>query len=113
MQRTAIIIPCYNEEKRLLLDNFKVFLEENAHINLFFVNDGSSDGTGKLLEEFCESSPRLSYLSLPVNLGKANAVREGVLMAINQKKYEVIGYWDADLATPLFEINRMLQVVKR
>lgn len=72
-----------------------------------FVNGGSTDGTGPLLQELCASNPdRFSQINLPENLGKAEAVRRGILDAFT-KNADFVGFWDADLATPLEEIPRL------
>ena len=49
----CIVIPCYNEEKklRLQLDEFNTFIKEYPDVLLCFVNDGSSDNTVKIIEE--------------------------------------------------------------
>ena len=78
---------------------------------LLFVDDGSSDGTATLLEELCARAPlALSTLSLSPNGGKAEAVRRGLLHAMKER-VEVVGYLDADLATPLSELARMLELL--
>src|SRR5205814_1806905 len=73
--------------------------------SFLFVNDGSSDDTGQLLDDLCVANPAsLSALHLRENRGKAEAVRRGVLQAfLRRPKY--VGYWDADLATPLDAIS--------
>ena len=52
MSATAIIIPCYNEGKRLNKEVFLSFLANNKTYHLFFVDDGSTDNTFKVLTEF-------------------------------------------------------------
>jgi glycosyltransferase involved in cell wall biosynthesis len=96
-----LVIPCYNEEKRLKPEEFKRFSLEGHLQRFLFVNDGSTDGTLKLLEELQACDPqRVEIYNLPKNLGKAEAVRSGVLRACDQRP-DYVGYWDADLATPL------------
>lgn len=107
MKGTAIIIPCYNEAQRLDLGAFKAFLEKNIPVHFFFVNDGSTDQTGDIIESLRRIAPeRTTNLTLDKNEGKSVAVRKGVLSAID-KGFENIGYWDADLATPLNTIFEM------
>ena len=43
-------MPCYNEASRLAVEIYLNFLRENAEMDICFVNDGSSDGTDKVLE---------------------------------------------------------------
>jgi glycosyltransferase involved in cell wall biosynthesis len=74
-----------------------------------FVNDGSSDGTGALLEMLRSSAPdRLMVLNLTHNSGKAEAVRRGIMHAASLGRFAFVGYWDADLATPLHQVDRLL-----
>src|SRR5262249_34903218 len=99
-----IVIPCYNEEKRLNLEEFKKFSRESPLQRFLFVNDGSTDGTLRLLENLGNYDPqRFAIHNLPRNVGKAEAVRKGLLRAFDAEP-DYIGYWDADLATPLSAI---------
>ena len=96
-----LIIPCFNEAARLDTKAFLDFLIPNENIRLLFVNDGSSDSTGKALDALAGKNPKqINCLHLPVNAGKAEAVRRGFLKGFTEKP-EFIGYFDADLAAPL------------
>jgi glycosyltransferase involved in cell wall biosynthesis len=77
------------------------------------VSDGSSDDTLALLETLAASNPtHFAALNLMKNGGKAEAIRQGVLRAaVNQPDF--IGFWDADLATPLDEIRGFVDVLNR
>jgi len=104
MRNTAIIIPCFNEERRLPQEEFVLFARQHPDVHFIFVNDCSSDGTRQVIDGLCARRPRqLMGLHLPQNLGKAGAVREGFLQAF-AGDYAAIGFWDADLATPLAAI---------
>lgn len=105
---TVIVIPCYNEASRLPIIEFEQYLHENPSILLLFVNDGSKDSTSNVLHSLQASLKNAYVLDLPINRGKANAVREGFLYALANFSFEYIGYFDADLATPLCEIQRLL-----
>lgn len=103
----ALVIPCFNEKKRIKLGRFRTALHE-GYLRFLFVDDGSNDGTGKLLQT--NQSAAWHVMRLPVNQGKAEAVRQGMLQA--EKKFpkaQWIGFWDADQATPLPEVIRMIQ----
>ncbi len=96
----VLVVPCYNERERLRLDAFIEFVTRRPDFSVLFVNDGSTDGTRDLLDQGVSSSHGLEVLHRPVNAGKADAVRAGVLHA-SAKGCDFVGYWDADLATPL------------
>lgn len=105
---TVIVIPCYNEEKRLPLVDFTTYFSSNPSVLFLFVNDGSKDNTIGVLQTLQESYINVQVLDIKVNQGKANAVREGFLYALSNFSFNYIGYFDADLATPLYEIQRFL-----
>jgi glycosyltransferase involved in cell wall biosynthesis len=83
MPKTAIVVPCYNEAARLNLEQFAAALSTYPWIYLYFVDDGSSDNTFNLLQQFTESNPeRIKLLKLAKNSGKAAAVRHGMLAGV-------------------------------
>lgn len=99
----SVIIPVYNEEKRLpknigQITNF--FGNVGAPVELILVNDGSTDGTAGLLADY-EKKYGLRVLSYAQNRGKGYAVRTGALAA----QGEWILFFDIDLATPLKMFN--------
>jgi glycosyltransferase involved in cell wall biosynthesis len=106
--KTLLIIPCYNEENRLPIDELVEFIEkENTGLKFLFVNDGSSDNTIKVLTDLAEKFPVVSVLDLKKNVGKAEAIRTAMLKQ-TPNEFDYIGYFDADLATPLEEINQFM-----
>ncbi len=108
--QTWVIVPCYNEEKRLPTEEFKKFIDCTTDYFFLFVDDGSTDQTFKLLESFIQQNPeRLKVLRLPQNGGKAEAVRQGFLEGIKQKA-SYLAFWDADLATPLEVLPYFMKV---
>ena len=101
MRKTIIIVPCYNESKRLRTSDFLSAVGKDEDLVFLLVDDGSSDGTLDILKNMHASNPhQISYLHLQNNSGKAEAVRRGVLKAC-MMNVDRIGYWDADLSTPL------------
>ena len=106
-------MPCYNEAQRLDMETFSGFLRTQPHIHLLFVNDGSTDRTADLLVKIAADWPGRAFVqSLSVNSGKSEAVRIGIQQAISQG-YSVVGYWDADLATPLALIPELLDLLEK
>jgi glycosyltransferase involved in cell wall biosynthesis len=112
MQKTAIIIPCYNEEARLDLSGFSESSAKNQNLHYIFVNDGSTDNTERKLDALCRLNPlRMQYITLGKNVGKAEAVRKGFVSAF-EGDFENVGYWDADLATPLEMIPKFCEILE-
>ncbi len=106
MQKVGIIVPCYNEAKRLSEKFFMDFLDTNEFVNLCFVNDGSKDDTIRILRSIqAKHTERIFVIDLKKNVGKAEAVRKGVINMLSQSQYNFVGYFDADLSTPLSEIE--------
>lgn len=112
----AIVIPCFNEAKRFLDIDYTRFLKEQESTDtaLIFVNDGSKDNTSRVLQTFKDKFPnQVRVLNLETNLGKANAVRAGVLYALNNfKDIKSLAFLDADLATSLdecFALNKLIE----
>ena len=111
MSKIILVIPCFDEVHRLQPEAFSRSLEEDHETDFIFVNDGSRDGTGKILDDLYEKGDgRIRVLNQPTNLGKAEAVRIGMNKALASEA-DYTGYFDADLATPLDEIARFRAVL--
>ena len=110
----SIVVPCYNEATRLDADAFRIYLEHNPRVDFIFVDDGSRDSTLSVLRSLSVACPsdRAVVHSLPQNCGKAEAVRQGVEVAI-ARGANFVGFWDADLATPLSSIDEFVRVMDR
>jgi glycosyltransferase involved in cell wall biosynthesis len=105
----VVVVPCFNEARRLTPQGFLPLAEA---ARLLFVDDGSSDGTLDLIDRTVAAlGGRASVLALPRNVGKAEAVRQGLLAAIASGA-PVVGYLDADLATPAGEMVRLLSLLE-
>lgn len=111
-----VVLPCYNEEKRL--DPGGVArLVADPRIDVILVDDGSTDGTRALLERLAREHPdRVTAIAMPRNSGKAEAVRTAILLALErvdrgEARDDVVGYLDADFATPPEELSRMLDAL--
>lgn len=133
-----IVVPCFNEAQRLDPFRFREFADHTRDVAFLFVNDGSSDETLELLEALCDSQPgQFLVLDLKRNVGKAEAVRQGVLWALTVNagsaqmdaqtglapnflfgaspicaRPAFVGYWDADLSTPLEAIDEFRDVLR-
>jgi len=112
MERATLIIPCFNEARRLDTAAMCSLLDDDG-IDLLFVDDGSSDATRQILEALAQTRPqRIRVLALEQNSGKAEAVRRGLVSAIESRRAELVGYFDADLATPPSEIRRLVGILR-
>ena len=101
MNEICIVIPCYNEAGRLREEDFTGIVEKYPEIALCLVNDGSIDKTEEILKKIRDKAPgKIILKNLEKNMGKAEAVRKGMLEAINHYQSEYFGYFDADMATP-------------
>jgi glycosyltransferase involved in cell wall biosynthesis len=87
-------------------------LRRNGDTRLLFVNDCSVDDTQKELRALeSELGPQISVLSLPQNMGKAEAVRAGMQAALADRPLYA-GFWDADLSTPLEAISEFRSIME-
>jgi glycosyltransferase involved in cell wall biosynthesis len=113
MSNIVIVVPCHDEVRRLNVAAFHRFALEHKSIKFLLVNDGSRDGTLDLLRQIAaHDQAHFEVLHLPQNSGKAEAVRQGVLQAALCGP-NAIGFWDADLATPLEAIPDFVAALHR
>jgi len=110
MQKICIVIPCYNEANRFEEGSFLAYAAIRPYISFLFVDDGSTDNTVGLFEQLKQKNEaQFNFVARKENLGKAASVREGVLKCMEWKNFEFVGYLDADLATPLTEIDWLFE----
>jgi dolichyl-phosphate beta-glucosyltransferase len=108
----SVVVPAYNEEDRLaptLARLHEYYSGQNYGYDVTVVSDGSSDRTGKIVEEFARLHPEFRLLEYRPNRGKGHAVRVGVLSS----RGELILFCDADLATPQEETEKLLGHMKQ
>jgi dolichyl-phosphate beta-glucosyltransferase len=102
-----LVVPCYEEEHRLELASLDALLTRET-LTLVLVDDGSKDGTRRVLESYRDARPdRVLVHVLPRNRGKAEAVRQGLVLSLDSGA-DIVGYTDADFATPTVELVRLL-----
>jgi glycosyltransferase involved in cell wall biosynthesis len=105
-----VVIPCFNEEHRLDVARLGA-LAASGRARLLFVDDGSSDGTAAVLDQLSSTSDAIDVLHLPRNVGKAEAIRQGLLLGL-ESDAPILAYYDADLATPPEELLRLLELLQ-
>jgi len=101
--RPVVTVPCFNEASRLRPEGFAPL---RARADVLFVDDGSTDGTGDILATLAGE-----HLRLPRNVGKAEAVRRGMLRGV-ELGAPIVGYLDADLSTSAEEMARLVELVE-
>jgi len=105
--KCVLVIPCYNEAKRLPADVIEEFARTQPSIHILLVNDGSTDNTLQILNGLSG----VEVLHCEKNGGKAEAVRQGMLQALKSNDAAVVGFWDADMATPLEASLELLDIL--
>jgi glycosyltransferase involved in cell wall biosynthesis len=109
----CVVVPCYNEAQRLDIERFREFIAGHDDVRIVFVDDGSRDNTREILTQLCKGwEGRAGILARERNRGKAAAVRAGVEYALRCFDPKIVGYWDADLATPLNALDQFLEVLQ-
>lgn len=112
MTSLTVIIPAYNEAKRLpaTLREACAYLEDHyPKAEVIVVNDGSTDATDKVVQRYAKQFPQLRLLSLTKNVGKGGAVRAGALEA----KGKLVLFMDADNSTPISELEKLMPLIKK
>ena len=106
---TAIVVPCFDEAARFDTDAFTQLAELVDH--LILVDDGSTDSSPAMLDSFAAAGgDAVAVIHLERNRGKAEAVRAGLQAAVATGA-TIVGYFDADFATPVAELERLLAVI--
>ena len=107
----SVIIPAYNEEHRIgkTLEAVDTYLSaQHYDSEILVVNDGSKDNTASVVEGYRDKMPRLRLIANPENHGKGYVVRQGMLEAKGQLRL----FTDADNATPIEELEKLLPHIK-
>lgn len=110
--RISMVIPAYNEEKRILptLLSIQEYLQGRGYtFEVIVVDDGSQDDTARLVRELGRRFTTIKLIRLPRNMGKGAAVRTGMRNATGH----FLMYNDADGATSILEIERLLAAMDR
>lgn len=103
----SVVVPAFNEHRRLppSLRTIDAYLRQRDQPGeLIVVDDGSSDGTSETVQALADDGVALTLIRHPHNLGKGAAVRTGVLAASGR----VVLFTDADLSTPIADVERLI-----
>jgi dolichyl-phosphate beta-glucosyltransferase len=108
----SVVIPAYNESARIgkaLDEVLSCVHERNWRAEVLVVNDGSTDRTAAIVQEFAELHPEVRLLNNPGNRGKGFSVRQGVLHAVG----EMVMFTDADLSAPMEEAEPLFEALRQ
>ena len=106
----SVIIPAYNEAKRLpmtLIDVDKHLSEQEYSYEILVSNDGSTDATAEIVNRFKPLIENLKLIDGKENRGKGTAVRQGMLAAKGNWRV----FLDADNSTSIVEFNKMMPYI--
>lgn len=102
----SVVIPAYDEETRIgmtLIRTLDYLQAHRPHSEVIVVDDGSRDRTASIVEDAVRKGSPVRLIRLPRNMGKGAAVRAGMLSA----KGRLVLFMDADLSTPIEEIEKL------
>ncbi len=112
MKLMSLIIPCYNEEQsvELLYNEInRVSMELSAYeIEMLFVDDGSKDGTLKIVKSLAAEDRRVKYISFSRNFGKEAAMYAGFCNA----RGDLVAVMDADMQDPPSLLPKMVKKIE-
>jgi dolichyl-phosphate beta-glucosyltransferase len=104
-KRLSVVIPAYNEEKRIqkTLEDVDLYLEKQGYdYEIIVVDNNSNDKTSEVVKNLARESVQNARVVLEATKGKGAAVKRGMLEAIG----EFAVFMDADNATPIAEIEK-------
>lgn len=111
MRSLSIIVPAYNEERRLplTLETISAFVRTKSFdfVEVIVVDDGSRDATARIVDEAAARDPLFRLVKNPGNRGKGYAVRNGMTHA----RGEWVLFTDADLSAPIEELDKLVDAV--
>ena len=113
MKKVSLIVPCYNEEEALPI--FAAELDKvvqglgSYEFEVLMVNDGSSDGTLKVMKDVSSEYEYFKYISFSRNFGKESAMYAGFCNASG----DYVAVMDADMQDPPSLLPEMLEILEQ
>lgn len=110
--KISVVVPAFNEAHRIVpsLDRIVRYMQDQQpDFEVLVVDDGSTDTTAAAIRERFDGHARVAVSGYPVNRGKGYAVRHGIERATG----DLVVFSDADLSTPIEEIEKMLPLVEQ
>jgi len=112
MSDVAVVIPCFNEAKRLNTSFFLKLIEQ-IDCTLIFIDDGSTDGTDEILRsKFSDLSIDAQIITFLSNTGKATAISKGLEVALKLNKKFLV-FCDADSSISIEDIEKLYRHIKQ
>jgi glycosyltransferase involved in cell wall biosynthesis len=109
VKEMVVVVPCFNEAHRFPIGYWQDLIHSVPSTHWIFVNDGSKDTTGLILEELITGS-NAEVIHNKKNLGKGNSVREGFIHALGQNsEFNTFGYMDSDGAFSKVDLLRLIE----
>jgi len=106
---SLLVVPCFNEAHRWQPEYWNDLTGSNG-VHWLFVNDGSQDATSSILRDLSRR-PNVDFIDFPVNSGKGEAIRIGMLRALGNRAngIESVGFMDADGAFRRPDVERFAE----
>ena len=108
----SIILPAYNEASRIekcIREVTRAVRSFSSSYEIIVTEDGSTDGTEKIVANLCRSNPQLSLLHSPVRLGKGKAIKKALASA----EGAIIVFMDVDLSTNLKHLPQIVKLAQK
>jgi hypothetical protein len=107
----SVLLPAYNEALRIercIREVERAVRSFSSSYELIVAEDGSTDGTEKIVAELSRGNPRLSLLHSPGRLGKGKAIKRALALT----KGSVVVFMDVDLATSLNFLPKIVRLAR-
>lgn len=108
----SIVIPAFNESKRIISTIYKIsnyIISRFDTYEIIIVDDGSTDETSAIVLSITNKLGNIHLIREPSNRGKGFAVKTGVLSSSGS----LLLYCDADMSTPIEEIEKLLPWIEQ
>src|SRR5687768_1212088 len=102
--KVSILLPCYNAAKYLRFAIDSIVSQTYRNLEIILINDGSTDNTGKIIDEFASRDSRIVVVNNPVNLGLIKTLNKGITY--------ITGYYTARMdADDISQVDRIEKLV--
>jgi dolichyl-phosphate beta-glucosyltransferase len=113
MNKLAVVIPCYNEEKRLQKQQVLNLISKDTFIEVYLANDGSTDNTVQIIKDITNDYENIQLINFDKNEGKAQTIYKSFLQLQSSNKFTHFGYLDADFSTDSRQFLEMFDYLSK